>query len=137
MPVLVDTSALFALADADAAAHAEVRTWLEAEPEAIVVPQTLLCEVCYFVARERGHRAEAAFLASLAASDWRLEPLAAADLPRVVELTERYADLGLGFVDASIVAIAERLGVRRIHTLDRRHFALVRPRHVEAFELAP
>jgi predicted nucleic acid-binding protein len=39
--------------------------------------------------------------------------------------------------DASIVAMAERLKVRRIATTDRRDFARVRPRHVDALELVP
>jgi hypothetical protein len=33
--------------------------------------------------------------------------------------------------------MAERLNVRRILTLDRRHFELIRPRHCPAFELLP
>lgn len=55
----------------------------------------------------------------------------------MAELAERYADLGLGGTDASVVAIAERLGIDKIATLDRRHFSVVRPRHVEAFTLLP
>lgn len=46
-------------------------------------------------------------------------------------------DLPLGFVDASVVAVAERLGERQVATLDRRHFSVVRPRHVKAFRLVP
>ena len=47
------------------------------------------------------------------------------------------ADLHLGTVDASVIALAERLGVTTIATLDWRHFTVVRPRHVEAFRLLP
>ena len=43
--------------------------------------------------------------------------------------------LALGGVDSSIVAAAERLRVTTIATLDRRHFGLIRPDHVQAFEL--
>lgn len=60
-----------------------------------------------------------------------------ADVDRMAELAERCADLGLGGTDASVVAIAERLGIDKIATLDRRHFSVVRPRHVEAFTLLP
>jgi predicted nucleic acid-binding protein len=49
----------------------------------------------------------------------------------------QYADSDIGFVDASIVAVAERLNVRKIVTLDRRHFGLIRPRHCEAFAILP
>jgi len=49
------------------------------------------------------------------------------------ELTRRYLDLPLGATDASLIAIAERLGIDTIATLDRRHFTVVRPAHVEAW----
>jgi predicted nucleic acid-binding protein len=73
----------------------------------------------------------------LSDSDWRLEPLTDADLPRAADLMQSYADARIGFVDASIIATAERLGVARVYTLDRRHFGLVRPRHVDSFTLLP
>jgi len=56
---------------------------------------------------------------------------------RAAELVAAYRDLPLGTVDAAVVAAAERLEVTRIATLDHRHFSVVRPRHVEAFELVP
>ncbi len=59
------------------------------------------------------------------------------DIGRRADLAERYADLGLGGTDASLVAIAERLGIDRIATFDRRHFSVVRPAHVEIFTLLP
>jgi hypothetical protein len=43
----------------------------------------------------------------------------------------------LGVVDASIVAVAERLGLVELATLDRRHFSTVRPNHSEGFTLLP
>lgn len=64
----------------------------------------------------------------------RLEP---GDLVRMAELVETYADLPLGAVDASVVAVAERLGSTILFTIDRRDFAVVRPRHVGVFTLLP
>jgi predicted nucleic acid-binding protein len=55
----------------------------------------------------------------------------------VAELIDIYQDLGLGLVDASVIAVAERLEITQIATLDHRHFRVVRPRHVAAFELLP
>jgi hypothetical protein len=52
-----------------------------------------------------------------------------------MEIDRRYADLGLGLVDASVVALAERLGIRRLATRDLRHFAAVRLRDGSAFDL--
>lgn len=63
--------------------------------------------------------------------------LTTADVARMADLVERYADLRLGWTDASLVAIAERLRIERIATFDRRHFTVVRPTHVTAFTLLP
>ena len=89
------------------------------------------------VGRIGGTDAEARLLRELEASSLGFEPFQPGDLDRVAELIETYADLRLGTVDASVIAIAERLGATTIATLDRRHFTVVRPRHVDAFELVP
>ncbi|TNC26035.1 PIN domain-containing protein [Amycolatopsis alkalitolerans] len=52
-------------------------------------------------------------------------------------LVDKYADFPLGTADACVVALAERLGVTRVATLDTRHFSVARPRHVASFELLP
>ncbi len=137
MPVLLDSSALYALIDAVDPAHNAVREGLAAEPGAIIVPQSALVETCYLVQTRLGDAVERAFLAGLLTSAWRIEALTDDDLRRAIEILDRYADARLGFVDASTCAIAERLGVRRIYTLDRPDFSLVRPRHVPAFEILP
>ncbi len=63
-----------------------------------------------------------------------LEPV---DYGRVGELLTAYADLRVGFVDAAVLAIVERLREPKLATLDHRHFAVMRPRHVDALELLP
>ncbi|WP_240197302.1 hypothetical protein [Nonomuraea lactucae] len=55
----------------------------------------------------------------------------------MAELVEKYIDLPLGLVDAAVIAIAERLELSEVATVDHRHFSVVRPRHVEAFTLLP
>ncbi|HET6859230.1 MAG TPA: hypothetical protein VFH94_19350 [Streptomyces sp.] len=52
-------------------------------------------------------------------------------------LRDLYADFPLGTVDASVVAVAERLGLQEVATIDRRHFSAVRPKHVRALTLVP
>lgn len=80
---------------------------------------------------------EARFLLAIASGELAIEEFHPADRERTAKLVIEYRDLPLGTVDASIVAAAERLEVRRIATLDHRHFTIVRPKHVEAFELLP
>jgi hypothetical protein len=55
----------------------------------------------------------------------------------MAELVEPYADWPLGRTDASVIAIAERLGVTTVATLNRRQFGPIKPRHIEAFTLLP
>lgn len=137
MAILVDTSGLFALADADSEAHNAVRSYMEQTRELLLVPITVVPEADYLIATRLGVSVELTLLRAIAAGEFRLEPVTNADLVRCVELIERYADSDIGFVDASLVAVAERLQVVRILTLDHRHFRMFRPRHCPAFDLVP
>lgn len=96
----------------------------------------MIAEVCYLLQRNAGTRAEAAFR-SFGVEFLTSVDLLAVDLVRAADLVERYADLPWGGTDACVVAVAERLGLSEVATLDRRHFSVVRPRHVEAFTLLP
>lgn len=96
-----------------------------------------MTEVTYLLGTRLGWEAEARFLGDLAGGAFVLEPVHPADTLRMVELVARYHDLPLGSVDASVVAAAERLGIAEIATVDRRHFSVVRPAHVDAFEILP
>jgi len=58
-------------------------------------------------------------------------------LIRAAELVARYRDSEIGYVDAIVVAIAERLRDKVIATVDRRHFSAIRPNHTAAFQLLP
>lgn len=59
------------------------------------------------------------------------------DLSRMADLVDQYADLPLGTTDAAVVSLAERLHCAEVATLDRRHFTVVRARHVKALTLLP
>ncbi len=97
----------------------------------------VVTEVTYLLGTRLGTEAEVRFLGDLASGSLIAEPVAASDWLRIAELTSTYGDLPLGTVDASVVAAAERLGTTQLATLDRRHFTVVRPAHVRAFELLP
>ncbi len=135
MPLLLDTGVLYALADADDAWHARCRELLTESRELLLAPATILPEVAYLLRERLGGRAERAFARSLADGELTVQDVTLADLRRVAGLLEDYPEIG--FVDASVVAVAERLKLRAIATTDRRHFGPIRPRHVPAFELLP
>ena len=89
------------------------------------------------MSKHLGTRAETLLVGDLATGVFTVDAPQPADWIRIGELVARYHDLPLGTVDASVVTTAERRGARLIATLDRRHFTVVRPKHVEAFELLP
>ncbi|MGH3973661.1 MAG: type II toxin-antitoxin system VapC family toxin [Pseudonocardiaceae bacterium] len=89
----------------------------------------------YLLETRLGPVAEADFLAALSRQDFDPIPLTSRDYARASELVRKYADLPLGAVDASVIAIAERLGDLEVATTDRRHFHAVREARV--FTLYP
>lgn len=101
------------------------------------MPQLVVAEVAYFLDRRLNWRSEVRFLGELVIGNFTTEPVLPGDWSRIAELVSTYHDLRLGTVDASVVATAERLWATTIATLDRRHFSVVRPKHVRAFELVP
>jgi predicted nucleic acid-binding protein len=101
------------------------------------VPVLVITEVTYLLATRLGPAAEVKFLGDLAGGALTPLEVAPVDWMRMAELVARYADLPLGTADASVVAAAERLEIRTVATFDRRHFSVVKPRHVEAFHLVP
>ncbi len=123
--IVADTSAIVALIDADDRHHPAVRELFDVDPARWVLPWAILPEVDYLVMTHLGAAAEQAFLRDLAQGDLRVEWGRESDLERAAALGRRYRSLGLGLVDAVVIAVSERLGAQAIATLDRRHFGAV------------
>jgi uncharacterized protein len=137
LPAILDTGFVVALTNSRDPLHPACRDALSDERESLVAPQAILPEIGWLLASRLGSQAEAAFFESLAKAGWTLEPLVATDFARVAELLKTHMDSRLGFVDAAVVAVAERLGAQTLYTLDRRHFSIVQPRHVDALTIRP
>lgn len=135
--ILCDTSALLAVFDGSEPRHAVSRAVLDGERGPFLLTPFVAAETDYMVEREAGVDAELAFLALIADGFFDLVAFGAADVARASGVIDRYRDLGIGLADASIVVLAERLGTRRIFTLDRRHFGALRPLQGGEFELLP
>jgi uncharacterized protein len=101
------------------------------------VPAPVLVELDYLASRQRDRLAVTAMLEEIHRGAYEVEELTSVDYRRVGELLTTYADLRVGFVDAAVLAIVERLREPKLATLDHRHFAVMRPRHVDALELLP
>ncbi|MBA3876916.1 MAG: VapC toxin family PIN domain ribonuclease [Anaerolinea sp.] len=137
MALICDTGPLLAALDAADPDHGRCARLLVDTDEDLLVPALVLAELDYWCSRRLPPEAWRIFLDDVLAGVYRIEPPTGADLARCRELQARYADLGLGVVDASVLALAERLGERKVATLDHRHFRAVRPTHVDALELRP
>jgi hypothetical protein len=137
MTVLADTGPLYALVDRHDAWHQRVASWWSTQRGPIVIPVSVLPEVSYLLQTRIGPEAEQAFIRAVADGEFITESLEPEDIIRAANLMREYADLPLGFGDATVVATAERLGVRDILTTDRRHFGVIRPQHAAAFALLP
>jgi len=135
--ILVDTGPLYAMADRDDGWHDRVVKFLEESRDEIVIPVTVLPEAAYLLATHLGSQAERRLLQSIVNGEMTVEEITFQDLQRSLELLHRYEKARIGLVDATVVAIAERLKITRLLTTDRRDFSLVRPRHCKAFELLP
>ena len=135
--IIWDTGPLFAAADVDDRDHARCVELMRRTPAPLLMPVPGLTEGGDRLERETGARAEAECLRSIRAGQVMMVPLTAADLDRMAELVETYGDFPLGLVDASVIAVAERLKADTIATLDHRHFSVVRPRNLPVFKLMP
>lgn len=137
MALILDTGPLYASLDRSDQDHAACRALIERCTEPLMIPAPVLVEVDYWIGQRLGPGALVALLADIEAGAYRVVDLVTADYTRVRELCDRYADADIGFVDAAVLAITERLGEPKLATLDRRHFGLLRPRHCDALELLP
>jgi predicted nucleic acid-binding protein len=134
--LLVDTGIFVSAADQDEPRHSECADLLRAHQD-LAVTASVIPEAAWMIERRLGPSAEIRFLTLVTSTRFDIVDLTPEDHRRVIELIGRYADLGLGYVDASIVAVAERLAVTTIATLNRRDFAVVRPTHCDALDLIP
>lgn len=137
MALILDTGPLYASLDRSDQDHVACRALIEGADEALVIPAPVLVEVDYWIQQRLNPGVLVALLADIEAGAYVVADLVREDYTRIRELCDRYADADIGFVDAAVLAIVERLGESKLATLDRRHFGLLRPRHLESIELLP
>ena len=137
MTALVDTGFLFALLNETERQHHAVAQAFVQTPGPWLLPTPATTEVAYLLMKFLGPAALASYLESIPTSSLLLSAPNDEDYRRAAQLIRQYQDAPLDFVDSLVVALAERLNVTTILTLDRRHFHLVRPRHCAAFQILP
>ncbi len=126
-----------AIANRADAGHHAVITALAPISEPFVVPLPVLPEVDHPLSRDLGSTIALSVIEFIVSGSLAVDHLVSADLERATVLMREYDDARLGFVDSCIIALAERLNITCLVTLDRRHFTFVRPRHCDAFVIVP
>lgn len=137
MNYLVDSGFLYSSINKAEQSHPTVARVASSLTGRMLLPVPAIAEVAYLLRRDLGAAAVANFIGQLPQTGLILENPLAEDYQRAAEIMRQYADARLDFVDTIIVALAERLNITHILTLDQRDFRLVRPRHCAAFELLP
>ena len=137
MAILLDASVVVAAADRSDLHHEAAAAWFRRAAEPLLLGALTLGEIDLVLERALGPEATAAVVASILAGGVRLVAPLDVDLARALELRVEAAEHRPRLADALLVATAERLGIRRIGTVDRRPIAVFRPRHVGAFDLEP
>ena len=137
MALILDTGPLYASLDRSDADHKRCRALIEASDEALVIPAPVLVEVDYWIHTRLHPGVLVALLDDVVGGAYQIEELHAEDYSRIRGICDRYADADVGFVDAAVLAVVERLNEPKLGTLDRRHFNVLRPRHVDSLRLLP
>jgi uncharacterized protein len=135
--IVLDTSGLLAIVDADQRDHAAVHRAIATEPGPFLVSPFVLAELDYLLMTRLGVTAETDMLREVAAGVYDLVTFSIEDLVEAANLIERYQDLRIGLADASVAVIAARVQTTRLLTLDQRHFRVIKPLWGATFTLLP
>jgi uncharacterized protein len=135
--ILLDPSAVLAAADAADLNHRAAVAWFERVDEPLLLGALGLAELDLLLQRELGAVATRAVVDALVAGSIRLVAPSQEDLARATELMTEAAEHHPSLADAVLVATAERLGVRRVASFERRPLAVFRPHHVRSFDFEP
>jgi uncharacterized protein len=125
--LLIDTGIIVAAADSGESNH-EGAAKILAMPHEKLVTDAILSESHHLIAARVGWDIAAAFLGSVD-RDLLVQPSTPQDRERARNLCQGYLDARLDFTDALTIAIAERLNITTLATIDERHFRLVTPNH--------
>jgi predicted nucleic acid-binding protein len=136
MPILIDSSILFAYAFRKDARHGQASEFLRQFDDVQIVPAPILTEVFYLTS-VRVSYVHAVEMFTFIQRAFQIEALTVSDMIRMEAIMRDYASAELDFADTAIMAVAERLNVTRVATFDRRDFSIFRPAHCEYLELLP
>lgn len=115
---LTDAGPLIAIIDGDEPDHASCMDALDRLTLPLITTWPAFTEAMYLLARAGGIRAQQALWRLVSTDRLVLADLSSSAIDRSARLMDQYADLPMDLADATLVALAEERGDRRIFTLD-------------------
>lgn len=132
--LLTDTGPLVAIFDESDEAHGRCAAVLKRTSPPLTSTWPVVTEAMYLLA---SLQAQDALLAMIERGALSLAPIETGDVPRIRTLIRKFRDLPMDLADATLVRVAEREGIRRVFTLDRRDFSVYRSGRGRPFTLVP
>jgi predicted nucleic acid-binding protein len=137
LALVLDAGPLFASLDPTEPRYLASRRLIESAQESLIIPAPVLVEVDWLISERLQNDLFTPLLEDIRRGRYSVETISPEDMVRIFELLTQYADAKIGFVDAAVLTVVERLREPKVATLDRRHFTFVRLRHVDALALLP
>lgn len=137
MTVLIDTNLLVAAASPRDLNHAAARQALQNITGIRIVPAPVLPEMFYLLVARVNYQTAVGMYRRVRIGSFQIEPLTSADMARMEAIMLQYADNQFDYVDAAIMALAERLDIEDVYTFDQRDFRAFRPAHRPFLRLLP
>jgi uncharacterized protein len=134
---IVDTGALLALVSVTDNWHDRCAELVDRRDWNPIIPTTVLSELDYFLTERLPSAARVGFFTAVRRGAYRVEEVLVADVWRAFDVCIRHLDQKISFVDASVLAVAERLNVETVITTDRRDFRTFAPKHCLTLDLWP
>ena len=135
MRIIMDTSCMLGLVDKGFKGHKDIKNIAADDDNEIIIPSPAIPEICYMLNKRFGPEIELRFIEDIASVQLQVEVLEFKDVLRVPEIIKKHRSLNIGFVDAAITAICERLHLNKILTMDHRHFNAMAPLGFDHFDI--
>ena len=133
--VLFDTGAFVALLDASEDSHERCVSFFREFPGKLLTTEPVLTETLYLL--NSTIKAQKNCMEFILRGGATIVPQSMESLSRAIVLLEKYKDIPMDFADATLVVLAEEMGIDDVFTLDKRGFSAYRINGKKAFKMWP
>ena len=133
--IIVDTGFWLALANQKDSLHTLAKKQFQKLiNEQFITTWCVVTETCYLLQKRVGIDAPKIFIHKISTGKLQVFDLKIKHCQRIEELMQKYRDLPMDLADASLVILAEELGLGQILSVDYRDFNTYRWKNTEPFQ---